>query len=30
MKSVRNIYKTGIGPSGSHTMGPAYAAKNFC
>ena len=29
MKSVRRIYKTGIGPSSSHTMGPAYAAKRF-
>ena len=29
MKSVRNIYKIGIGPSSSHTKGPAYAAKRF-
>ena len=29
MKSVRNIYKTGIGPSSSHTMGPAFAAQRF-
>lgn len=29
MKSVRNIYKIGIGPSSSHTMGPAYATKKF-
>ncbi len=29
MKSVRNIFKIGIGPSSSHTMGPAYAAKEF-
>jgi len=29
MKSVRNIYKIGIGPSSSHTMGPAFAAKRF-
>ncbi len=29
MKSVRNIYKIGIGPSSSHTMGPAFAAKSF-
>jgi len=29
MKSVRNIYKIGIGPSSSHTMGPAYAAREF-
>lgn len=26
MKSIRNIFKTGIGPSSSHTMGPAFAA----
>ena len=29
MKSVRNIFKVGIGPSSSHTMGPAYAAEAF-
>ena len=29
MKSVRNIYKIGIGPSSSHTMGPVFAAKIF-
>ena len=29
MKSVKNIYKIGIGPSSSHTMGPAFAAKKF-
>ncbi|MBQ8388716.1 MAG: L-serine ammonia-lyase, iron-sulfur-dependent, subunit alpha [Clostridia bacterium] len=29
MKSVRNIFKIGIGPSSSHTMGPVYAAKRF-
>lgn len=29
MKSVRNIYKKGIGPSSSHTMGPAFAAADF-
>ncbi|MBQ7346614.1 MAG: L-serine ammonia-lyase, iron-sulfur-dependent, subunit alpha [Clostridia bacterium] len=29
MKSVRNIFKTGIGPSSSHTMGPVFAAKRF-
>ncbi len=29
MKSVRNIYKKGIGPSSSHTMGPAFAALDF-
>ena len=29
MKSVRTIYKIGVGPSSSHTMGPAFAAKTF-
>ncbi len=29
MKSVRTIFKTGIGPSSSHTMGPAFAAQRF-
>ena len=29
MKSIRNIYKIGIGPSSSHTMGPAFAAERF-
>jgi L-serine dehydratase len=29
MKSVRNIYKIGVGPSSSHTMGPTFAAKKF-
>ena len=29
MKSVRNIFKKGIGPSSSHTMGPAFAALDF-
>ena len=29
MKSVRNIYKIGVGPSSSHTMGPTFAAKRF-
>ena len=29
MKSIKSIYKIGLGPSSSHTMGPAYAAKNF-
>ena len=29
MKSVRTIYKMGMGPSSSHTMGPAFAAKTF-
>ena len=29
MKSVRSIFKTGRGPSSSHTMGPAFAAEQF-
>ena len=29
MKSVREIYKTGKGPSSSHTMGPAKAIEEF-
>ena len=29
MKSVREIYKTGKGPSSSHTMGPAKAVEEF-
>ncbi len=29
MKSVRNLFKMGIGPSSSHTMGPAFAAQEF-
>ena len=29
IKSVRSIFKTGIGPSSSHTMGPAFAARRF-
>ena len=29
MRSCRNIFKTGIGPSSSHTMGPAFAAQRF-
>ena len=29
MKSVRTIYKIGMGPSSSHTMGPAFAARTF-
>jgi len=29
MKSVRNIFKIGLGPSSSHTMGPAFATENF-
>ena len=29
MKSIRDIYKIGLGPSSSHTMGPAFAAERF-
>ncbi len=29
MESIREIYKIGQGPSSSHTMGPAKAAKRF-
>lgn len=29
MESIREIYKTGHGPSSSHTMGPAKAARKF-
>ena len=29
MKSLRHLYKKGIGPSSSHTMGPAKAAEKF-
>ena len=29
MKSIRDIYKIGKGPSSSHTMGPGFAAKIF-
>ena len=29
MKSIREIYKIGIGPSSSHTMGPERAAELF-
>ena len=28
--SVFDIFKIGIGPSSSHTVGPMVAAKNFC
>ena len=27
MKSIKDIYKIGTGPSSSHTMGPEAAAK---
>jgi len=29
MKSIRQVYKTGHGPSSSHTMGPERAARAF-
>jgi len=29
MKSIRSIFKIGLGPSSSHTMGPNFAAKQF-
>ncbi len=29
MKSIRYLYKTGYGPSSSHTMGPAFACEQF-
>ena len=29
MKSLRQLYKIGIGPSSSHTMGPVKAAERF-
>ncbi len=29
MKSIKSIYKIGIGPSSSHTMGPSFAATDF-
>ncbi len=29
MKSIKDVYKTGFGPSSSHTMGPQKAAEQF-
>ncbi|HLP49144.1 MAG TPA: serine dehydratase beta chain, partial [Candidatus Kapabacteria bacterium] len=29
MKSIREIYRIGYGPSSSHTMGPQRAAEEF-
>lgn len=29
MKSIKNLYKKGYGPSSSHTMGPSFAATHF-
>ncbi len=29
MKSIKNLFKIGYGPSSSHTMGPSFAALHF-
>ena len=29
MKSIKELYRIGTGPSGSHTMGPRKAAEMF-
>ena len=29
MKSIRELYRIGTGPSSSHTMGPRFAAERF-
>ena len=29
MKSIKELYRIGIGPSSSHTMGPRKAAELF-
>jgi len=29
MKSIRDVYKIGKGPSSSHTMGPEFATRIF-
>ncbi|MBJ2196527.1 MAG: hypothetical protein JFR40_01305, partial [Muribaculaceae bacterium] len=29
MKSIKEIYRIGTGPSSSHTMGPRQAAAEF-
>lgn len=29
MKSIRELYRIGTGPSSSHTMGPRKAAERF-
>ncbi len=29
MKSIKEIYRIGVGPSSSHTMGPRFAAEDF-
>ena len=30
MKSLTELYRIGLGPSSSHTMGPRFAAQAFC
>lgn len=30
MKSIKELYRIGVGPSSSHTMGPRKAAEIFC
>ena len=29
MKSIKELYRIGVGPSSSHTMGPRNAAERF-
>ena len=29
MKSIKNLFKIGYGPSSSHTMGPSFASEDF-
>ena len=29
MNSIKELYKIGLGPSSSHTMGPSFAAERF-
>jgi L-serine dehydratase len=29
MKSLKELYRLGLGPSSSHTMGPRFAAQSF-
>ena len=29
MKSLKELYRIGRGPSSSHTMGPSFAAADF-
>ena len=30
MESIQELYRIGVGPSSSHTMGPRRAAEIFC